>query len=203
MKNLKYILIVIVFNNLTSYSQNKSLFKDYYLSIEPNYRSYGKGDQTGYGIGIEYSKDLKKWLGIGLNLSYWNNDRKSWDFINPFTNEHFVYYDNIEELRIHPFIQLIPLNTKHIDFYIQLGFSTGYFNHIYWGGGYATFYDPPEFINFVENVGYKGIYLGYDFGLAIRFQFGKFIIVPNSIKSFNFQDKDGFDSLNLKVGYKF
>ena len=206
MKNLKYILLIIAFNSLTIYSQENSLLKDYYLSIEPTYRSYGKGDQTGIGIGVEYSKDIKKWLGIGLNLSYWNNDRKSWDFRDPFTNEHFVYIDNIKELRIHPFVQLIPINTKHIDFYVQLGISTGYFNHVFWGGGHviARYPNrPPEMLNFVEDKGYKGLYLGYDFGIAIRFQFGKFTITPNSIKSFNFQDQDGFDSLNLKIGYNF
>ena len=196
-------IFLILFMLVSSLSFSQSLFKDFYLSSEFVYRSYGKGDQIGNGFGLEYSKDLKKWLGGGINLSYWNNKAKSWDFRNPFTNEHFIYMDKIEEVRIHPFIQLIPLNTTPVDFYVQLGFSTGYFNHIYWSGGYTTIYNPDEFYNYVRNEGYKGIYLGYDIGLAIRLEFGKFIIIPNAVKSFNFQEEDGFDSLNLKIGWHF
>ncbi len=203
MKNLKTIILFLSIIYTIKNNAQIKLNKDYYLSIEPTYRSYGRADQTGYGIGFEYSKNIKEWLGVGLNISYWNNSKKSWDFINPFTSERFIYHNKIKELRIHPFVQLIPLHTKFIDFYAQLGFSTGYFNHILWGGGYATFYNPPEFINFISDKGSNGAYFGYDLGLAIRFKYRNFLIIPNLIKSYNFQDQDGFDSLNLKIGYRF
>ena len=67
----------------------ESFFKGSYLSFELNYRSYGTNDHVGFGGGVEFSKDLKKWLGVGVNVSYWSNDDLDWDFVNPFQEKDF------------------------------------------------------------------------------------------------------------------
>ena len=90
----------------------ESFFKGSYLSLELNYRSYATNDHVGFGGGVEFSKDLKKWLGVGVNISYWSNDDLDWDFVNPFTGERFQYYGKITEFKIALFLQLIPLNSK-------------------------------------------------------------------------------------------
>ena len=82
--------------------KKESFFKNSYFSVGLNYRSYGTNDQGGFGGGIESSKDIKKWLGIGLNISYWSNDDLDWDFVNPFTGQRFQYYGKISEFKIAP-----------------------------------------------------------------------------------------------------
>ena len=52
----------------------KSFFKGSYLSFRIELQSYGTNDHVGFGGGVEFSKDLKKWLGVGVNISYWSND---------------------------------------------------------------------------------------------------------------------------------
>jgi hypothetical protein len=173
-----------------------------YVSIESSYRSYGTNDHTGNGFGVEVSKDVNKWLGVGLNVSYWQNNKKDWDFTDPFTKQNYKYFGNIKDFKISPFIQLVPINTKYFDFYAQLGLTTGIYNQKYYGGGYSTSYNPQIFDVFISDIGEKGFSFGYNVGLGMRFQFGKIIIVPNSV-FVNDTNGNGFNSLNLKVGYQF
>lgn len=196
-----YIIISSVF--LNAQSTKTSSDKNTYISIEGNYRSYGTGDIVGMGYGIEFSKDIKKWFGLGINLSYWSNEKLSWDFYDPYTLTNFKYYDQINELKISPFVQLMPLNTKYVDFYIQSGVKFGHYNQVYQSGGYITDYSytPKRVFSYVNDIGYKGITLGYELGLALRFQFGKFIVVPSSIYS-NDLEGNSFNSLNLKLGWQ-
>ncbi len=203
MKHLKFIITFLILLNSSIIKAQTELDKDFYTSVEFTYRSYGKGDIIGFGGGIEYSKDLKKWLGAGLNISFWNNKRKSWDFVNPFTSQRYIFIDQIKEVKISPFIQIIPINTTYFDFYVQLGVSSGHYNQNFYTGGYMTTYDPIHFEVFVEDEGYKGVYFATDIGIAMRFQFNNIIIIPNMLKSFNSQAEDGFDSLNLKIGWNF
>lgn len=180
----------------------ESFFKGSYLSFELNYRSYGTNDHVGFGGGLEFSKDLKKWLGVGVNVSYWSNDDLDWDFVNPFTGEIFQYYGKITEFKIAPFLQLIPLNSKYVDFIIKTGLRTGYYHQKYYLGGYNTNWVTSEFDVFIYDGGYKGINLGYEVGAELRLQFRNFIISPSVILISNDLNSNSFSALNLKMGYQ-
>lgn len=197
---ISVILLLISTNLFAQDDDVHPFFNNTYLSVEANYRSYGTNDHTGIGVGIEASKDIKKWLGIGVNLSYWNNERLDWDFVNPFTGESYKYYGKITEYKIAPFAQFIPINTKYFDFYIQTGIKTGYYYQNYYLGGYNTSYNPESFDVFIYDEGNKGISFGYELGFALRFQFKNIILVPSTIFS-NDINGDGFNSLNLKIGW--
>lgn len=204
MKNINFLFFYVLFITeiLTAQTNNKVLFQNTFISLESNYRSYGTGDIIGLGVGFELSKDIVNWLGVGINVSYWSNQRLSWDFYDPFTNINFQYYDQINELKFSPFVQFIPLNTKYFDFYIQTGLRMGHYNQIFYGGGYDTdlSYDPPRVFSYITDMGTKGFNIGYEFGFALRFQFDNIIVVPNLIYS-NDNNANDFSSINLKVGW--
>ena len=197
------LFLLFIFICTPTFSQ--SLFKDFYLSAENSYRSYGRNDHIGFGGGMEYSKNLKKWFGIGMNISYWQDRKKDWDFTNPFTGENYKYYGVIKDYKVSIFTQLFPYNSNHFSPYIQIGGYSGYFYQEYYLGGYATSYNPDEFIVFIYDDGYKGISYGFEMGIGLRFQFDNFIIVPSITKTNNsiLFDKDGYDGLNLKLGWNF
>ena len=197
------LLLFILFISSQNFSQ--SLFQDFYLSTETSYRSYGRNDHIGFGGGIEYSKNLKKWFSVGMNISYWHDRKKDWDFNNPFTGENYKYYGIIKDYKLSIFSQFFPFSSKHFSPYIQTGFYTGYFYQEYYLGGYSTSYNPEEFYIFIYDDGYKGISLGFEISIGLRFKFGKFIIVPSITKTNNsiIFDKDGYDGLNLKLGWNF
>ena len=88
-KQLYVGIFLMLFTVVGNTQEAKNLFKGSYLSFELNYRSYGTNDHVGFGGGLEFSKDLKKWLGVGVNISYWSNDDLDWDFVNPFYRENF------------------------------------------------------------------------------------------------------------------
>ena len=182
--------------------KKESFFKNSYFSVGLNYRSYGTNDHIGFGGGIESSKDIKKWLGIGLNISYWSNDDLDWDFVNPFTGQRFQYYGKISEFKIAPFIQLIPLNTTYFDVIIRLGLRTGYYNQKYYLGGYNTDWSSSQFDIFIYDGGYKGINFGYETGAELRFQIDKFFISPSIILISNDTNANSFSALNLKLGFQ-
>ncbi len=203
MKLNRFVYLFLSFSCFIGYSQNKkeSILNNAYVSGEIIYRSYGIDDIIGFGAGAEISKDLKKWLGLGVNLSYWDNNKLNWDFRNPFTGERYQYYGRIKEFKVSPFVQLIPLNTKYFDFIVHTGVRTGYYHQNHYSGGYSTGYDPDVFEVFIYDEGFKGFTIGYELGLALRFQIGKLIIVPSSIFS-NDTNGNAFNSLNLKVGWQ-
>ncbi|KOS06577.1 hypothetical protein AM493_11435 [Flavobacterium akiainvivens] len=198
-----FLYALFIFTTHVTYAQQekKPFFKDTYLSTELIYRSYGTNDHIGFGGGIEMSKDLNRWIGIGLNLSYWQNSKQDWDFKNPFTGQRYQYTGKIQEYKITPFIQLIPINTKHFDIIAVGGIRTGYYNQVNWLGGYSTSYNPQSFEVFIYDAGNKNITLGYEFGFALRFQFGRFVISPGIMQA-NDTNGDSYSELNMKIGWQ-
>ncbi|WP_417369987.1 hypothetical protein [Flavobacterium beibuense] len=183
------------------YSQEKkeSFLKNSYISDEAIFRSYGTNEHTGFGGGIEISKNFKKWLGFGINISYWEDKKLDWYFRNPFTDERYEYSGKIKEFKISPFVQLIAVNTKYFDFIIQTGLRTGYYHQNYYLGGYHTNYNPDYFDVFIYDDGYKGLTIGYELGASLRFQINNVIVVP-SINFSNDSNGNSFSELALKVG---
>ena len=155
----------------------------------------------GFGGGTEISKDIKKWFGIGLNLSYWDNKQLEWDFVDPFTGRRYMYEGRIKDFKVTPFIQLIPINTKYFDLIVYGGVRTGYYHQNRYNGGYSTDYVAQEFDVFIYDGGYKGFNLGYEFGPALRFQINKLIIVPSMIIG-NDTNANSFNQLSVKVGWQ-
>lgn len=201
MKTIYYYALLFVSSFLFSQNQNNGLLKDAYLSVEPQYRSYGRDDHFGVGGGgVEISKDIKKWYGLGVNASYFQHRKKNWDFTDSFTGKHYRYDGEIKDFKISPFIQLFPINTKWVDFYGQVGFYTGYFHQKHYTGGYHKDYDNEEMVIFVKDEGYKGFHFGIEYGFGLRFQINRFFITPNIMKTHSFSYKDGFNALNIKVG---
>lgn len=201
-KHLTILFLIIVCSLGYSQTKKESFFKNTYISGEYIFRSYGTGDITGFGGGAEISKDLNKWLGVGLNLSYWDNSRLEWDFINPFTRERYRINGRIKEFKVTPFVQLIPINTKYFDFIIYGGIRTGYYHQNYYNGGYSTSYNPNRFDIDIYDAGNKGVTFGYEFGPAFRFQISNFIIVPSMTLIANDTNGDSFSALSLKVGWQ-
>lgn len=201
MKNNRLFFTLTLLIGVLTYSQEKkeSFIKNSYLSGEAIFRSYGTNGHTGFGGGVEISKDFKKWLGFGVNISYWEDKKLDWSFRNPFTNQGYEYSGRISEFKISPFVQLIPINTKYFDFIIQTGIRTGYYHQNFYLGGYYTNYDPDYFEVFIYDEGYKGFTLGYELGASLRFQINKFIVVP-IINFSNDSNGNSFTELALKAG---
>lgn len=204
MKSIILILTFISFSSVMLFAQadQKSLLKDILLSGEINYRSYGTGDIIGLGGGIELSKDLKSWIGIGINLSYWSNQRLAVAFYDPLLQTHFEFENHINELKISPFVQLIPLNTRYVDFYIQTGLRLGHYHQTHYQGGVRFLMNGTSetVVPYLWDEGDKTLNLGYEIGFALRFTFDRLAIVPNALFS---NDVNGhlYSSLNLKLGW--
>ena len=202
---MRKLLTSFVFTLIISQAFSQKLLDDYFLSTELSYRSYGRNDHVGFGGGIEFSKNIKKWLGVGVNLSYWQDKKKDWDFNNPFTGQNYKYFGIIKDFKTSFFAQIFPVNTKIFAPYIQIGGYTGYYYQEFYLGGYVTLYNPDEFYVLIYDDGYKGLSYGIEIGVGFRFQINNIIIVPSITKTNNslFFDLDGFDGLNLKIGWNF
>ncbi|WP_330443136.1 hypothetical protein [Flavobacterium sp. C4GT6] len=190
-KHLTILFLIIVCSLGYSQTKKESFFKNAYISGEYIFRSYGTGDMLGLGGGAEISKDIKKWLGVGLNLSYWDNTKLEWDFDDPYTGQRQQFYGRIREFKVTPFVQLMPINTKYFDLIVYGGVRTGYYHQNIYNGSYYSIYD----------VGNKNVTLGYEFGPALRFQIEKLIIVPSMIIG-NDTNGDSFNQLSVKVGWQ-
>lgn len=181
------------------YSQNNSshFLKGSYLSVEPSYRSYHKGSITGLGVGAELSKDMNKWLGLGVNVSYWQNTGKSSEFKDGLGNI-VKFEERISEFKVSPFVQLIPVNTEWIDIYAQGGLFGGTLNQIHYVEHYIGEGGSTE----IKDDGHENSNFGFEYGVGVRFQFNRMFISPNFMRTQNFtDDEDGFNSLNLKIGF--
>jgi hypothetical protein len=204
MKKSQFLALAALLAFCTAHAQeeNKSLFSGAYISGEYIYRSYGTNDQSGFGYGLEISKDYKKWLGFGLNVSYWKDEKLNWDFSDPFTGQRYQYPESIQEFKISPFVQFIPLNTRYFDFIIQAGLRTGYYKQVYYNGGYNTDYASESFTVTLHDVGNKNITLGYELGGSLRFQAGNVAITPAITLLSNDIKGNNFSALSLKVGWQ-
>lgn len=201
----KYLILIgfLLVSNLT-FSQSyplENLQKSTYISAESNYRSYGTNDITGTGFGIELSQDLKKWLGLGINLSYWDNERIDWDFFNEVTGERIIKPTSITEFKISPFAQILPVNTRYFDFIIRAGGRLGYYHQVFHVGGYSYDSSSSSFSSSFNDIGYKGINLGYELGFELRFQISRFILAP-SVLFANDLEANSYSALNFKIGYQ-
>lgn len=194
--------ITALFLSINTISLSQDFAKKKYISAEFNYRSYGTNDHIGNGFGLEYSKEVNKWFGYGINASFFSNKKTDWDFSNPFTGDRYIYRGLINDYKVTPFVQLFPINTKSIDFFFHLGLKTGYYHQEFYLGGYNINYTPESFDNFIYDDGYKGIQLGYELGLGIRVQVNKMTMTPNLTLISNDLEGNSFSGINLKIGWQ-
>lgn len=194
--------LVCLFLSWTTFSQSTDTFQQKtYISADLNYRSYGTNDIVGIGAGLELSRDIKKWLGVGINVSYWDNEKVDWDFFNQVTGERIILPSSIQEFKISPFAQIMPVNTRFFDFIIRAGGRFGYYHQVFNVGGYGYDQSVPSFSYTFNDIGYKGINIGYELGFELRFQLNRFIIAP-SILFANDLEANSYSALNFKVGYQ-
>lgn len=194
--------IVFAFISLSVCGQSLDTFQQKtYVSTELNYRSYGTNDIVGLGGGLEISRDIKKWLGVGVNVSYWDNEKVDWDFFNPITGERIIIPSSIQEFKVSPFAQFIPINNTHFDFIIRAGGRFGYYHQVFNVGGYGYDESVPSFSYTLKDIGYEGFTVGYELGFELRFQIEHFIIAP-SVMFANDLEANSYSALNLKVGFQ-
>jgi hypothetical protein len=138
---------------------------------------------------------------VGINISYWDNEKVDWDFFNEITGERVIVPSSIQEFKVSPFAQIIPINTQFFDFIIRAGGRFGYYHQVFNVGGYGFDESVPSFSYTLRDIGYEGINVGYELGFELRFQLEQFIMAP-SILFANDLEANSYSALNFKIGYQ-
>ncbi len=201
MKNNLLLLVIILYNFVFS----QEMHHENFINVEGNYRSYGRPDNIGHGIALEYSRDTQyNWLGFGVNLSYFGDQYKEYTVYNPYDpSEVYHGIDKMRHFKTSIFAQLYIINRdRFVDLYFNVGFHVSKYNQNYYLLYWSTNEYNQTFDFSREDVGKKNWELGYEVGINVRLNMNKFFVTPNI--DFLSSKKEGIIStINLKLGYNF
>ncbi|MBL7737853.1 MAG: hypothetical protein JNK14_01455 [Chitinophagaceae bacterium] len=208
MKLLSFVVILLSLS-VVGLSQNEKNGLNS-IALSGGRISFGTGDFFGYGINLEYSKQLNpgksfsKHFSLGAEISFENGDKQP-KVINPSAQDFFAKtYYNTTNIVITPKITYHPFNkTFAKGLIITAGISAGYTNQN--REFQASYYFDPttqtsvrrsllEYIN--EVIG------GYRISAGYECQF-KRILAGVRLDFHNYTNGDANTLVALKTGYRF